>query len=134
MRYLLDTHIIIWTLENNKNLPKKVVDIVRDEENDIYYSAASIWETTIKKMARPQFINMTGSKMSDLCIASGFVPLPIYDRHIKCLETLKDNKKATNHKDPFDRMLLSQAKSDGMILVTHDAVLGGYDEDCILKV
>ena len=133
MKYLLDTHIIIWTLEN-KNLSKKVVDIVRDEENDIYYSAASIWETTIKKMARPQFINMTGSKMSDLCIASGFVPLPIYDRHIKCLETLKDNKKATNHKDPFDRMLLSQAKSDGMILVTHDAVLSGYDEDCILKV
>ena len=134
MKYLLDTHIIIWTLENNKNLSKKVVDIVRDEENDIYYSAASIWETTIKKMARPQFINMTVSKMSDLCIASGFVPLPIYDRHIKCLETLKDNKKATNHKDPFDRMLLSQAKSDGMILVTHDAVLSGYDEDCVLKV
>ncbi len=134
MKYLLDTHIIIWALEDNDKLPKEAKDIILNEENEVYYSTASIWETTIKKMARPHDINITGSKMSELCRASGFLMMPIFDRHIKSLESLKRSRKSPEHKDPFDKMLLSQAKSEEMILLTHDSRIAGYEEDCVMMV
>lgn len=134
MRYLLDTHIIIWLLEDNDKLSQDVKDIILDDDNKIFYSTASVWETSIKKMSRPKDINITGSKMSELCKASGFVMLPISDRHINSLEMLNENKEFPEHKDPFDRILLSQAKTEDMLLITHDAKIAGYGEKCVVKV
>lgn len=134
MKYLLDTHIIIWVLENNDRLSQTVKDIILDSDNEIFYSTASIWETSIKKMSRPKDINFTGSKMSELCSASGFVMLPISDRHINSLEALNENKEFPEHKDSFDRILLSQAKTEDMLLITHDAKLAGYGEQCVMEV
>lgn len=133
MRYLLDTHIIIWMLENNAKLSDKVRTIINDADNQVFYSTVSIWETSIKKMAHPDQINLSGSKLSELCSASGLNALPIYNRHIRSLEML-DTDNTSIHKDPFDRMLIAQAKSDNMILITHDSKIAEYNEKCIMRI
>ena len=134
MKVLLDTHIILWALDNNPKLSEKARQIISDSENQIYYSTASIWEIAIKHMARPDKICIDSQNLSDKCKASGFEMLPIYDRHVYKLETLTREKSAPPHNDPFDRILISQAKADGMKFITHDALIPQYNEDCIMAV
>lgn len=64
MRILLDTHIILWTLENNIKLPKQVRQIIEDERNQIYYSRVAVWEITIKHMACPDKMHINGQSFS----------------------------------------------------------------------
>ena len=80
MNYLLDTHIIIWLLEGNERLSRDVLEMLTDKSNCVYYSTASIWEVTIKKMTHPSEINIIGSKLSELCKASGMKMLPMIQR------------------------------------------------------
>lgn len=134
MNYLLDTHIIIWLLEGNPRLPKDVLEILTSESNNVYYSTVSIWEVTIKKMSHPSEINIVGSKLSELCKESGMKMIPIIDKHVCVLETINHNTHFPEHKDPFDRMLISQAKAENMILITHDSKMSEYDEECIMKI
>ncbi len=134
MKYLLDTHIILWMLEDNKNLSERAKNIIPDDNNEVYYSTASIWETSIKKMVRPYDINITGSELAGKCMESGLENIPIMDKHVAALETLKRNREESDHNDPFDRILLAQAKSEGMILMTHDSKILGYNENCVMKV
>ena len=134
MRILLDTHIIIWTLENNPKLPDKARELIVDESNEIFYSAASIWEIQIKHMARPDKMFIDGETLSKKCIASGFEPLPVFERHVHTLASLKRKEGAAPHNDPFDRILISQAKKEDLVFVTHDALLPDYREKCILIV
>lgn len=72
MKVLLDTHIILWALDNNPRLPVKARQLIENEENQIYYSTASVWEVAIKHMARPDKIFIDARGMSDKCRASGF--------------------------------------------------------------
>lgn len=65
---LLDTHIILWVLENNIKLPKKAREIVEDERNQIYYSTASVWEIAIKHMAHPDKMRINGRSFSEECV------------------------------------------------------------------
>ena len=88
MRVLLDTHIILWALENNSKLPEKAREIIEDERNQIYYSTASVWEIAIKHMARPDKMLINGRAFSEKCIQSGFEMFPVYDRHVYGLEML----------------------------------------------
>lgn len=134
MRVLLDTHIILWALENNSKLPEKAREIIEDERNQIYYSTASVWEIAIKHMARPDKMLITGRAFSEKCIESGFEMLPVYDRHVYGLETLEKPENAPPHNDPFDRIMLAQAKVDGLKFMTHDSLLPYYHEGCILAV
>ncbi len=134
MRILLDTHLILWALENNSKLPEIARELIEDESNEIIYSVASIWEVQIKHMARPDKMLTDGKSLSEKCNASGFMILPIFERHIYALDSLKRKEGAAPHNDPFDRILISQAKQDGLIFMTHDALLPDYQEKCIFKV
>lgn len=134
MKLLLDTHIILWALNDNPKLPYQARKLIMDEENDIYYSSASIWETTIKYMARPDRIHISGSKLSDLCREMGYQMLPIMDNHVKALETLMYHNQEQPHNDPFDRIMLAQAKADGLKFVTHDSKIPFYEETCVVAV
>lgn len=131
MKLLLDTHIILWTLENNPKLPLEVRKIIMDESNEIYYSSASVWEIAIKHMAHPDKMLISGKQLSEKCLSSGFQMLPVYDRHVYGLETLSREDGAPPHNDPFDCIMISQAKADGLIFVTHDSLMANYNEDCI---
>ena len=134
MKLLLDTHIILWALDVNPKLPSQARALIMDAKNDIYYSSASIWETTIKYMSKPDKIRISGSKLSDLCRKMGYQMLPIADKHVKALETLVYHNQNQVHNDPFDRIMIAQAKADGLKFVTHDSKIPFYEESCVVIV
>ena len=134
MKLLLDTHIILWALDDNPKLPGQARTLIMDEKNDIYYSSAAIWETTIKYMSKPDRIRISGSQLSDLCREMGYQMLPIADSHVKALETLVYHDQNYVHNDPFDRIMIAQAKADGLKFVTHDSKIPFYEEYCVIVV
>lgn len=126
MEILLDTHIILWNLAEPEKLPKKALEILLDGDNVFYYSIASMWEVAIKHALRK--IEISGSEFLHYCEMAGFKKLPIDDRHVCALETLEKKPGTPSHNDPFDRMLISQAKADCMMFLTHDKSFSFYAE------
>ena len=133
MKLLLDTHIILWALDDNPRLSKQAKALIMDAD-DVYYSVASVWETTIKYMSRPDRIRLSGSKLSELCRKMGYQMLPITDKHVGVLETLVFHSEHQVHNDPFDRIMVAQAKADGMKFVTNDSKIPFYNESCVVAV
>ena len=134
MKLLLDTHIILWALDDNPKLPGAARTLIMDAGNDIYYSVASIWETTIKYMSKPDKIRISGSELSHLCKKMGYQMLPITDEHVKALETLVYHNQVQMHNDPFDRIMIAQAKANELRFVTHDSKIPFYKEACVMAV
>ena len=94
----------------------------------------SVWEIAIKHAIHPENVKFSGEEFMRYCIEAGFVTTDLKDVHIVALEKLKREESAPPHKDPFDRMLIAQAKSEGMLFLTHDSLLPFYNEKCILYV
>ena len=135
MKYLLDTHLILWTVGKSANVPQKVKDIITNKDNTTYYSIISMWEVAIKRITHPDKITtFTPKELADFCRDAGIYELPLRMEHVCTLETLTHSEDAPPHKDPFDRILISQAKSEGMTFLTHDDLLPYYNEPCILYV
>lgn len=134
MKILLDTHIAIWAVLDSEELSDEARTMILDENNEIYYSTASVWEITIKHMAHPETFLYSGIHLEKGCESNGFVSLPIFNKHSAELETLARSKDAPPHKDPFDRILLAQAKSEGMKFMTHDTLIPYYNESFIISV
>ena len=135
MKILLDTHAIIWVLTDDRNLSKKAREAIANPANVIYYSLASIWEIAIKNAKSPDKCPYNEKEIVDLCDKSGFLSLDITLNHIQGLRDLrvKSGKELSNH-DPFDRILLSQAKSENMKFFSHDSNFDNYDEKCAVKI
>ncbi len=134
MKLLLDTHIILWALDDNLKLSEQAKALIMDAQNSVYYSSASVWETTIKYMSKPDKIRLSGSKLSELCRRMGYQMIPITDRHVAALETLVFHNEHQVHNDPFDRIMIAQAKSEGMKFITHDSKIPFYNESCVMAV
>lgn len=134
MKILLDTHIAIWSVLDSEELSETARALLLDDGNEIYYSTASIWEITIKHMAHPETFLYSGIDLEKGCEANGFISLPIFNKHTVALETLVRPKDAPPHKDPFDRILLAQAKSEGMKFLTHDTLIPYYNESFVIRV
>jgi len=119
MRILLDTHLLLWALASPSRLPPRARRIIDDE--DVYASAASIWEMSIKVALG----KLTGdpNEVAAALGPAGFGPLAITIQHAARVQSLPQL-----HKDPFDRMLIAQALSEPMILLTNDAALAGYGD------
>lgn len=129
MKYLLDTHIILWALIDDKNLDKNTKEIILNKDNEIYYSTVSTWEVEIKHQKDKSF-KLTGEQFSFLCDQNFLLNLSINNKHVNYLKEIEN----TINKDPFDRMLLAQAKAENMILITHDKKFKNYDKNNILIV
>lgn len=134
MKILLDTHIILWALTNDERLPQKAEMIISKTENEIWYSVASVWEVTIKYMNHPDNMPISGKQLSQYCHRAGYQMLPVQECHVHALERLRRMENAPMHKDPFDRILISQAKVENMMFITHDSLLPWYREECIIAV
>ena len=134
MNLLLDTHLLIWTLNEDPKLPVKAKELILDPGNIIYYSSVSVWEIAIKHAIHPDNVEFTGKELSGFCQEAGFLPIEIKDRHVFALETLKRPDHAPRHNDPFDRMLIAQAKAENLTFLTHDELLLYYGESCIVLV
>ena len=134
MRVLLDTHIILWALIDSEKLPSKAREIISDTENEIFYSLVSAWEVAIKHLSHPDRIPVSENDFLDYCNQTDYNQLTVSENHILTLKTLHRLEDAPSHNDPFDRLLLSQAKSEGMVFMTHDSLIPYYNEPCILAV
>lgn len=134
MRILLDTHMILWSLSNDPKLPAKARDMIMNGENELFYSVASMWEVTIKHLAHPDRMRISGSRLAEGCDRLGIQSLVITQSHVKMLETLKRPGTAPDHNDPFDKILIAQAKTENLIFLTHDSLIPYYQETCILHV
>ena len=134
MRILLDTHIAVWAVLNAPMLPDKARQMILDEENEIFYSTASVWEITIKHMLHPDKIRMSGNILEKGCEDNGYIVLPILNDHVSYLETLHRPQNAHKHNDPFDRIMVAQAKAEKLMFLTHDSLIPYYKEPFIIPV
>ncbi|MCR4953397.1 MAG: type II toxin-antitoxin system VapC family toxin [Treponema sp.] len=136
MKILLDTHILVWFHLKDNELSEKAWKILLDPENEIYYSSINIWETQIKHLKHEKEINFSGDDLNKMSIAAGLKCLHLRPEHCIELKSLVyDEKNAPHpHKDPFDRILICQAKAENMLLMTHDSLIPFYNEPCILSV
>ncbi|WP_288060711.1 type II toxin-antitoxin system VapC family toxin [Thomasclavelia cocleata] len=134
MKVLIDTHIAIWAVLNNPKLPKQAKDIILDKENDLFYSTASVWEITIKHILHPDRLRINGSLLEKGCEENGYFVLPILNKHVSALETLKRLENAPRHNDPFDKIMIAQAKTEGLMFLTHDSLIPYYNEPFIIPV
>ncbi len=85
-------------------------------------------------MAKPDKIHISGSVLSDLCRKMGYQMLPITDSHVEALETLTYHNQEKEHNDPFDRIMIAQAKAEKLRFVTHDSKIPFYEEACVTSV
>ena len=134
MNLLLDTHIAIWALNDDPALSERARALILDPDNTIYYSTVSVWEVLLKHSRHPEAIPFDEKDFADGCREAGFFPLNLVEKHILCVRTLSRQTDAGAHNDPFDRLLLSQAKAENLCFLTHDALIPGYGERCVIQV
>lgn len=119
MRLLLDTHALIWAAADRDRLSERAADAIADPDNDVYVSAVSGWEVAIKRArGRLRFPDVDRG----LLRALRFAELPIGLGHAVEVGLLP-----VHHRDPFDRMLVAQARVDDLTLVSSDRLLAPYD-------
>jgi PIN domain nuclease of toxin-antitoxin system len=121
-RVLLDTHAFLWWLDGDKSLSPKARSMIQTDETEVLVSAASVWEITTK--ARIGKLPGALEVAADVpgCIASqGFRPLPITVEHAQRAGGLPGP-----HRDPFDRLLIAQAHTERVPLISVDSVFDSY--------
>ena len=134
MKILLDTHILLWAISNDERLSEKARKLIENADNEIFYSIISLWEVELKRIAHPDVMPVSAQQVADYCQQSGFQSLMLKEKHIYTLTGLKREETAPPHKDPFDRILICQASTENMMFVTHDSLMLGYNEPCVLVV
>ena len=121
MNLLLDTHLLIWSATRNPKLSAEAKAAISESSNTIWFSTASLWETAIKNaLNRPDF-NVDVSTLRAGLLANGYHELAVEGRH-----TLTFRELSGHHRDSFDRMLVAQAMTEVMILLTADKALAAY--------
>ena len=133
MKYLLDTHIALWMLSEDERLPKAVYGIAA-EEAELFLSAASLWEVVIKHQKAPSLMPVSGEELISYCRQADIRLLPILPHHVLEVAGLRRDEAAPPHHDPFDRLLIAQAKSENMLLITHDSLFEAYHEPSVWVV
>ncbi len=120
MRLLLDTQVFLWFLQDSRKLAKQPRRWIA-EADEVYVSAASIWEAAIK--ASIGKLEVVADELVAGISASGFTELPVLARHAAMVQTLPPH-----HRDPFDRLLVAQAIIEPLRLVTADTPLTRYSD------
>jgi PIN domain nuclease of toxin-antitoxin system len=126
MKLLLDTHIAIWFVIDNKQLPKSAKQLIEDPENHCFISIATLWEMGIKHSLGKLKLKAELNKIFELFFESGLVLLPITPDHI-----LTNTSLPFHHRDPFDRLIIAQAKREGYSIISKDLEFENYDVNLI---
>ncbi|MDE2228654.1 MAG: type II toxin-antitoxin system VapC family toxin [Alphaproteobacteria bacterium] len=118
MDFLLDTHVFLWWDAATGDLGREAAAAIADPDNNIFVSAASVWEIAIKQKARR--LSFAGSP-TEAIGRNGFLPLPVLPLHAERAAALPPL-----HQDPFDRMLVAQAQAASLTLITADERITAY--------
>ncbi|MGH9761524.1 MAG: type II toxin-antitoxin system VapC family toxin [Blastocatellia bacterium] len=121
MRLLLDTHVLLWAAGRPGKLSKAARKLIDDPENILSFSAASLWEIAIKQSIGRDDFRVDARLLRRGLLDNGYGELAVTSAHAIALDTLPPL-----HKDPFDRMLVAQARVEGITLVTADTQVAKY--------
>jgi PIN domain nuclease of toxin-antitoxin system len=122
MKLLLDTHAFIWWVEAAPQLTRQAKEYVADGNNEVYLSLASSWEMAIKSsMGKLKLSVPLREYVPQHLAANGFKQLPMTFRQISVLESLE-----LHHRDPFDRLLIAQAMTENLAIVSADRTFDDY--------
>lgn len=126
MKLLLDTHVLLWIAGKPERLSESARTLVTTPANSLFFSAASIWEIVIKLGLGRHDFKVDPYRLRNMLLVHGYTELSVTAEHALRIPTLPPL-----HKDPFDRLLLAQALSEGMLLLTGDASLLQYRESIL---
>jgi PIN domain nuclease of toxin-antitoxin system len=127
VKVLLDTHAFLWFDAAPEKLSNTAAEVLRNPDHEIYLSIASVWEIQIKTQLRRLELRVPlGSLVQSQCTTNNIRVLPIELQHLYALADLPPH-----HNDPFDRLLLAQARAENFSLMSNDAALAAYDAQLI---
>ncbi|MBP7860174.1 type II toxin-antitoxin system VapC family toxin [bacterium] len=121
MKFLLDTHLLLWAAGQPDRLPMSAFKLLEDLENDLYFSAASLWEISIKNTLGREDFQVEPRLLRRGLLDNGYTEILISSEHTVTIDILPPI-----HKDPFDRMLIAQSLIEGIILLTADSTVASY--------
>ncbi len=121
MKLLLDTHLLLWTAGDSRRLSKIAQTLISDRENDLLFSAASLWEIAIKRNLGRNDFQVDPRVLRRGLLDNDYIELAITSEHALATDSLPPI-----HKDPFDRILIAQATIEGIILLTVDPLVAQY--------
>ena len=127
MNFLLDTHIALWAITDNPKLSKKARELLLTPRCTVWVSAVNVWEIAIKRSLGRETMPISGQEALDYFRQAGYQFLVVEPEHAAYVENL-----ANYHQDPFDRLLIAQALTEPMRLLTHDATVSQYSDTIIL--
>jgi PIN domain nuclease of toxin-antitoxin system len=121
VKLLADTHILLRAAIDPRKLSAAAIALLNDAENELFFSAASIWEIAIKSALRRPDFQIDARMIHEGLIENGYIEVPIAGRHGIAASILP-----AFHKDPFDRILIAQAETEEMLLLTSDSTIAKY--------
>ncbi|STX52860.1 PIN domain [Legionella busanensis] len=121
MKVLLDTHLILWAAGFPEELPAEARRIIEEESNELFFSAASIWEIAIKSSLQKINFQIDVRVLRRNLLDNEYIELAIESAHAVFIQNLP-----AIHKDPFDRILVAQATHEGITLLTSDSIVAQY--------
>lgn len=121
MKFLLDTQLLLWAAGEPERLSRAARKLLNDPDSELLFSAASLWEIAIKSALGREDFKVEPRVLRRGLLDNGYVELAISSQHAVSVDALPPL-----HKDPFDRLLLAQAITEGITLLTGDALLAGY--------
>ncbi len=126
MRFLLDTHTLLWWWADDKRLSKRAATAIADDANSVLVSSASAWEIATKhRIGKLPGAEKAVNEFNELILADGFVHLPVTYQH-----AIKSGGFKNDHRDPFDRMLAAQSLIEGVTLITDDQAMKSFKAKC----
>jgi PIN domain nuclease of toxin-antitoxin system len=121
VKLLLDTHLLLWAAGKPERLSSAACTLLEDPDNELIFSAASLWEIAIKNSLGRKDFRVPARALRRELLDNGYSELPISSEHAVSIDSLQPI-----HKDPFDRILIAQAQIEGIVFLTSDEVLAGY--------
>ena len=121
MAYLLDTHSLLWFISGDKQLPVAVKSIIKDIRQSCFISAASLWEITIKLQIKKLELGISLNELFEFVDRNQIEIIPINFEHLILLSNLP-----VHHNDPFDRLIIAQAISEDLVVITRDKLFKQY--------
>lgn len=126
MRLLLDTHVALWAITDHPGLSAKARELILAPASTVWVSAVTVWEISIKSSLRRGDMPVSGKLALEYFRQAGYRLLAVEPEHAAAVEEL-----AGHHQDPFDRLLVAQALTEAMRLLTHDSMVARYSDTVV---